>query len=131
MIHTPEPWKINPNLPFEVQDSQGNILHGNNGYDEIQFEKAALQRIVTCVNFCAGIHNDHMERTTLKEIATSWAGFRSKHGLNPAAYRACIECLHSLIEIVENIRVEGDETGYLKQTIQDAKRSLALAEQQP
>jgi len=39
------------------------------------------------------------------------------------------EALEALIEIVDSIRQQGDETGYLKQAIQDAKHALAHAKE--
>ena len=74
MSHTPEPWKTDRTSSKSLDDEWEIFTESPINFIAEFIEKNNAQRIVACVNGCAG--------------------------LNPAAYRACVEALrkaHSTI----------------------------------
>ena len=121
MSHTPEPWKEVEYSDYEIKQA-GSIRGFNNQCvvsprqgvvgRNLEESEANANRIVACVNGCAG--------------------------LNPAAYRECVEALTA---IIARINGEFDNPALLKQgllgldSLEGMKRMaehvLAQAEQKP
>ena len=66
MNHSPEPWRATI-LPDKVgcdkiTDNSGHEVWSNDGWEPTSLEPDDLQRIVACVNFCAGIPTEDLEK---------------------------------------------------------------------
>lgn len=78
--HTPEPWHIEENgydeWTLEIRDANRTMIAaiGFLGtYSEPNTENA--RRIVACVNACAGISTETLEKMDFGELAKVWADF--------------------------------------------------------
>ena len=96
--HTKEPWRIELGVIIGADDIELGALDGHENYERCQIDKV---RIVACVNGCAG--------------------------LNPAAYRECVEALKRTVEYAAYNPELEDEFSWVKH----AKQALAHAEAKP
>ena len=102
MSHTPEPWKVLNDseltpadvwiVPIYHDQTDHAIAEMSAAYDCIPDAK----RIVAAVNAVAGIPQQVLTQTTPEEMKAFVLNGIANKGLNPAAYRKCVEALTTL-----------------------------------
>jgi hypothetical protein len=87
--HTPEPWAFGDIEPHSiVTGKQQRIVHRPIDRHD-QFTRAELERIVACVNACAGVPNEQLRRMNLAGAIAHVQSAYSDHW--PAVDQQCME----------------------------------------
>ena len=119
--HTPEPWRTDAEcgFPQDIHDSKGNLfLRCGSDFDNEIYGEANARRIVACVNACAGLPTEVLERYKLGVIGVDYKSTKQQRDELLAA-------LERSLESFEYIAKYGNSCGHSQLRIPDLKAVIA------